>query len=137
MKEASPTETTLPSWGEEAYSIKRHGQTLTSCESEPVQTPGCIQSYGALLVLRISDLIIVQASENTLQHLAESPENLLGKPASHVVGESNTRDVSFCYEHGANAYHIKPVSHPAHLQILKNIFAYWLNCAELPCYEGS
>jgi len=58
-------------------------------------------------------------------------------PLVVLSASSNTRDVSFCYDHGANAYHIKPVSHPAHLQILKNIFAYWLNCAELPCYEGS
>ena len=44
----------------------------------------------------------------------------------------NPRDVSFCYGHGANAYHVKPVSHPEHLKILQSIFHYWLNCAVLP-----
>jgi len=45
---------------------------------------------------------------------------------------ANPRDLSFCYEHGATAYHIKPVSHPEHLKILESIFHYWLRCAVLP-----
>ena len=28
-------------WANGPYSIKRHGTTLTTCDSEPVQTPGC------------------------------------------------------------------------------------------------
>ncbi len=64
-------------------------------------------------------------------------ETLRSLPLVVLSASSNTRDVSFCYEHGAIDYHIKPVCLPAHLQILKNIFAYWLNCAEIPCYEGS
>ena len=26
------------------YSTKRHGLTLVNCDSEPVQTPGCVQA---------------------------------------------------------------------------------------------
>jgi len=37
-------------WAGQAYSVKRFGVTITNCESEPVQTPGCIQGHGALLV---------------------------------------------------------------------------------------
>ena len=51
MTNNPPENTPLP-WGNGLYSIKRHGATLTNCDSEPVQTPGCIQAYGALLVLR-------------------------------------------------------------------------------------
>ena len=76
---------TLP-WGSGPYSIKRHGTTLATCDSEPVQTPGCIQAHGALLVLRLSDLHILQASENTLLHLCEEPASLLGKSIAHLVG---------------------------------------------------
>jgi hypothetical protein len=36
-------------WGSGPHSIKRHGTTLATCDSEPVQTPGCIQAHGALL----------------------------------------------------------------------------------------
>ena len=31
------------------YSIKRHGVSLSNCDDEPVQTPGCIQAHGLLL----------------------------------------------------------------------------------------
>jgi len=82
---AGAAEPTLP-WGTGPYSIKRHGTTLTSCDSEPVQTPGCIQAHGALLVLRLGDLRILQASENSLQLLGEAAERLLGQPVRHVVG---------------------------------------------------
>lgn len=75
-----------PPWGAGPYSIKRHGTTLATCDSEPVQTPGCIQAHGALLVLRLSDLVIRQASENTLQHLGVEATALLGQPVTHVVG---------------------------------------------------
>ncbi len=75
-----------PPWGSGPYSIKRHGTTLATCDSEPVQTPGCIQSHGVLLVLRLGDLHILQASENTLQHLGQAPEALLHQPIARVVG---------------------------------------------------
>jgi light-regulated signal transduction histidine kinase (bacteriophytochrome) len=79
---------TLP-WGSGPYSIKRHGTTLATCDSEPVQTPGCIQAHGALLVLRLGDLQILQASENTLQHLGEDATSLLGRPVARVVGTAH------------------------------------------------
>ncbi|MDP4078203.1 ATP-binding protein [Acidovorax sp. A1169] len=80
-----PGNPTLP-WGSGPYSIKRHGTTLATCDSEPVQTPGCIQAHGALLVLRLGDLQILQASENTLQHLGEEASSLLGQPVARVIG---------------------------------------------------
>ena len=46
------------------YSIKRHGVSLSNCDDEPVQTPGCIQAHGLLLALSLDDLIVRQASEN-------------------------------------------------------------------------
>jgi light-regulated signal transduction histidine kinase (bacteriophytochrome) len=75
-------------WGDGPYSIKRHGTTLSTCDSEPVNTPGCIQAHGALLVLRLGDLSILQASENTLQHLGTPAPQLLGQPVVQVVGEA-------------------------------------------------
>ena len=70
------------------YSIKRHGTTLEKCEDEPVQTPGCIQAHGALLVLRPSDLTILQVSENSRDWLGLSPDDLLEKNVTVAVGES-------------------------------------------------
>jgi len=59
-------------------------------------------------------------------------EQLRAMPLVVISASANSRDVSFCYDHGANAYHLKPVSHPEHLQVLKNIFSYWLTCVILP-----
>lgn len=74
-------------WDGQPYSIKRHGLTLTNCDAEPVQTPGCIQSRGALLVLRIADLTVIQASENAAQWIGAPPSALLGHPVAQVLGE--------------------------------------------------
>lgn len=67
------------------YSIKRHGVSLSNCDDEPVQTPGCIQAHGLLLALRLPDLVVMQASDNW--HAAGWPlEQVLGQPLASVVG---------------------------------------------------
>ena len=76
----------LQPWADGLYSIKRHGTSLSTCDSEPVQTPGCIQAHGALLVLRLADLTILQGSDNTEQFLGEPLSALLGQPISRVIG---------------------------------------------------
>ena len=75
------------------YSIKRHGTTLEKCEDEPVQMPGCIQAHGVLLVLRPSDLTILQASENSREWLGLSPEDLLGKNVATAVGKPAAKKI--------------------------------------------
>ncbi len=89
MTTDNPTENTALPWSNGLYSIKRYGTTLTRCDSEPVQTPGCIQAHGAMLVLRLSDLSILQASENTAQFFDTAPEQLLGQSIKQVVGAEN------------------------------------------------
>jgi two-component system, chemotaxis family, sensor kinase Cph1 len=84
-----PNENAPLPWADGLYSTKRHGLTLTNCDSEPVQIPGCIQAHGAMLVLRLADLTILQASENTAQHLGVAPEQLLGQAVAKVVGATN------------------------------------------------
>jgi light-regulated signal transduction histidine kinase (bacteriophytochrome) len=91
---------TLP-WGSGPYSIKRHGTTLATCDSEPVQTPGCIQAHGALLVLRLGELQILQASDNTLQHLGEDAASLLGQPVERVIGAGHAARVREMLERDA------------------------------------
>jgi chemotaxis family two-component system sensor kinase Cph1 len=75
-----------PSLPGHPYSTKRDGLTIFNCDSEPVQTPGCIQAHGALLVLRLFDLTVVQASDNALLVLGQAAERLLGLPISAVLG---------------------------------------------------
>jgi CheY-like chemotaxis protein len=59
-------------------------------------------------------------------------ENLRTLPVVVLSTSSNPRDLDFCYAMGANAYHTKPVSYPAHLQTLRDIFDYWLTRVTLP-----
>lgn len=82
---AAPT--VPPPWEGQPYSVKRHGLTLTNCDAEPVQTPGCIQTHGALLVLRIADLTVLQVSENVEPWLGHTVDAVLGKPVGFVLGE--------------------------------------------------
>ena len=70
----------------EPYSTKRDGLTIANCDSEPVQTPGCVQAHGALLVLRLSDLRVLQASENATGILGQSAGQLLGQLVSVILG---------------------------------------------------
>lgn len=95
--DAGPT----PPWGDGPYSTLRHGTTLATCDSEPVQTPGCIQAHGALLVLRLGDLHILQASENTLQHLGAPAADLLGQPVGRLVGPANAARLQDMLAHNA------------------------------------
>lgn len=53
-------------------------------------------------------------------------------PLVVLSASANPRDLVFCYAQGANAYHVKPVDHAAHLKVLQQIFAYWLGCVVLP-----
>lgn len=71
------------------YSIKRHGTSLTTCESEPVHTPGCIQSHGVMLVVRLIDFTIIQVSENCEAHIGKAPSFLLGHPLTDLIGANN------------------------------------------------
>ena len=68
------------------YSIKRHGISLSNCDDEPVQTPGCIQAHGLLLALRFDDLIVTQVSENCERWTGLSVDQALGAPLSQIVG---------------------------------------------------
>jgi CheY-like chemotaxis protein len=53
-------------------------------------------------------------------------------PLVVLSASANPRDLQFCYLNGANAYHVKPVEHAMHLQVLQHIFAYWLGSVVLP-----
>ena len=71
------------------YSIKRHGVSLANCDDEPVQTPGCIQSHGLLLALRLdgsADLVVTQVSDNCERWTGLRADQILGSPLSRTVG---------------------------------------------------
>ncbi len=52
-------------------------------------------------------------------------------PLVVLTASSNPRDVAFCYQAGANAYHVKPVRHDHHLLLLRSVLLDWLASATL------
>ena len=91
-----PKTTIAAPWDNQPYSIKRDGLNIINCDDEPVRTPGCIQAHGALLVLRLADLSILQASENSQTILGQSVQQLLGQTVAAVVkseGEARLRSI--------------------------------------------
>jgi len=96
----NPTTPEVPGpWPDGLYSIKRHGVTITNCDAEPIRTPGCIQNHGALLALRIVDLVILQASENCATWLGLSPEKLLGNSIAVLVSPEREAQLRAVLEH--------------------------------------
>ena len=57
---------------------------------------------------------------------------LAALPVVVISASANARDLQFCYAHGANAYHVKPVDHALHLKVLQALFVYWLGSVVLP-----
>jgi CheY-like chemotaxis protein len=41
-------------------------------------------------------------------------------------------DVSYCYNHRANAFHLKPARYADHLSLVRELLSYWLTRVTLP-----
>lgn len=50
---------------------------------------------------------------------------------------ADPRDLASCYAAGANAYHVKPVRYPDHLQLVIDLLTYWLERVTLPYPAGA
>ncbi|MEV4780643.1 ATP-binding protein [Burkholderia sp. LMU1-1-1.1] len=58
---------------------------LTTCDSEPIRTPGSIQPHGFLLALS-PQLEVLQVSDNLADFTGIPPEKALGRPLADVIG---------------------------------------------------
>ncbi len=65
-----------------------------------------------------------------LEQMHADPQ-LSSIPVVVLSTSANPRDVDFCYEHGANAFHVKPVSHSEYLLLLQTLLSYWLSSVVL------
>jgi CheY-like chemotaxis protein len=52
-------------------------------------------------------------------------------PVLVLTTSRNERDVLFCYQAGANVYHVKPVSYLEHIDLICTTLNYWLNWVTL------
>ena len=60
---------------------------LSTCDREPIRTPGSIQPHGFALTLA-GDLVVLQASENLEQHIGVAPAGAIGQQLARVIGEA-------------------------------------------------
>lgn len=56
-----------------------------------------------------------------------------GIPVVILTTSANPKDVDFCYQAGANAYHVKPVRHDQYLLLLRSLLEYWLQSVMTHC----
>ena len=114
MREAIDSEPALP-WEGQTYSIKRFGVTITNCDTEPVQTPGCIEGHGALLVLDPVDLTLLQVTDNTEILLGLPPALLLGHSVARVLGADGEALLrAFLANHSLDCNPLYLLTHPGH-----------------------
>ena len=114
MSQATETNPGLP-WEGQPYSIKRFGVTITNCDTEPVQTPGCIEGHGALLVLDPVELMMLQVTDNTEALLGMDPATLLGQPVSRLLGADGECLLrAFLAKHSLDCNPLFLLTHPGH-----------------------
>ena len=53
---------------------------LTNCDKEPIHIPASIQSHGFLIAFNTRSLILTYASDNSIEFIASTANNLLGLP---------------------------------------------------------
>jgi two-component system, response regulator len=109
------------------------GRTTTICRA--VSGSACLEmllgdSDSRLTILPA--LIVMDLNSHgvdgreALVAIKASPE-LKRIPLVVLTTSANAKDLSFCYEAGANAYHVKPVRHDHYLLLLDSLMAYWLD----------
>ena len=62
---------------------------LTNCDREPIHIPGSIQPHGVLLVMTEPEWVVIQVSENVIDHLGLRTEDVLTRPLSALFDRSS------------------------------------------------
>jgi len=78
--------------------VNRDHITLTNCEHEPIHIPGSIQPHGFLLGIRETDRKIDFVSENTVDYLGFSHQQLLGRTFREIFGDECSDVIKRYYE---------------------------------------
>lgn len=82
--------------------------------------------------LILMDLNTPRVDGREALRMIKSDPTLTSIPIVILSTSANPRDLDFCYEAGANAYHIKPVRYPDHLRAMIKLLDYWLTEVTLP-----
>ncbi len=96
-----------------------------------------LQAPGGVPTLVLLDLNTPRDDGRDALLAIEQDRQLRAVPVVVLSTSANPRDLAQCYAAGANAYHVKPVQHGAHLAVLEQIFDYWLNQVVLPTHQSA
>jgi CheY-like chemotaxis protein len=93
------------------------------------QTKGEVKNHEALPVLPA--LILMDLNSHGVDGrealvAIKTKSDLKQIPVVVLTTSANPKDVAFCYQAGANAYHVKPVRHDQYLLLLGKMLHYWL-----------
>ena len=91
----------------------------------------CLES-NSMPALVLLDLNTPNDDGRSALQQIKADDKLSVVPVVVISASLNPRDVDFCYQQGASAYHVKSVNHGNHLATLKTIFTYWLTTVLLP-----
>ncbi|SKA82663.1 Response regulator receiver domain-containing protein [Prosthecobacter debontii] len=70
-----------------------------------------------------------------LQAVRQHPR-LKRTPVVIFSTSSNPKDIEWCYEHGANSYHVKQTDYAAFKRAVELLVDYWVEAVRLPPYPG-
>ena len=98
-----------------------------AAELPPVRRPAVV-----LMDLNVPGL----DGRDALQEI-KSDERLRTLPVVVHTTSTQPGDLTLCYRRGANAYHVKPLSYPQHLDVLRRVFHYWLKDVVRPDGSGA
>jgi len=93
------------------------------------------ETHPPALVLVLMDLSTPSTDGRDALRQIKADDQLKFIPVVITSASANPRDLDFCYSAGANAYHVKPVSHPQHLAEMTRVLQYWLGTVTLPAYR--
>ena len=92
----------------------------------------CVHAPGGLPELVLLDLNTPKGDGRDVLLAIRKDDKLRALPLVVLSTSANPRDVALCYASGANAYHVKPVQHAAHLKVPEQLFDYWLRQVTQP-----
>ncbi|HQS32465.1 MAG: hypothetical protein B7X59_03040 [Polaromonas sp. 39-63-203] len=107
------------------------GDCLALLSGEPGARGDGLATPPVLPVLILMDLNSHGVDGRDALVAIKNSASLKAIPLVVLTTSANPRDVAFCYEAGANAYHVKPVRHDQYLLLLRAVLLYWLASATL------
>ena len=90
-----------------------------------------LRAEGAGVLLQLPALILMDLNSHGVDGrealvALKTDDNFKHIPLVVLTTSANPKDVAFCYQAGANAYHVKPVRHDQYLLLLRTLLCYWL-----------